>query len=320
MSHENDEEEDTHVVRLQIWSDLHLEYNKEDEPLVDPNADVLILAGDIGQGEMALPFIKKQLAASPTVQILYVLGNHEFHHHVYENVREFWAKVKLDRLFVLDNETVTLHGIHFLGCTLWSDFATNHVATKRRAQRSVHDYTRIQKRANYLRNFERASSNQVPEIPTRRLTVDDTIQHHKEALSWLNRELYAIGKKDDDNRPPVVVVTHHLPTFNSISDDFANWPLNGAFASHLDYLFKRHRIDIWIHGHVHCSKDYMLNKTRIICNARGFVRNGVVQNPRFNSALIINVEKRGETMPATDTTKCCGPREGVRIHEVVELP
>lgn len=46
---------------------------------------------------------------------------------------------------------------------------------------------------------------------------------------------------------------------------------------------------LWIHGHTHDSFDYLLNGTRVVCNPRGYVKDGVNENPRFDPELMIEV-------------------------------
>ena len=42
---------------------------------------------------------------------------------------------------------------------------------------------------------------------------------------------------------------------------------------------------LWIHGHTHGSRDYMLGQTRVICNPRGYPP----FNQQFNPNLVVEV-------------------------------
>ena len=44
---------------------------------------------------------------------------------------------------------------------------------------------------------------------------------------------------------------------------------------------------LWIHGHTHGSKDYMLGDTRVICNPGGYPHRW--ENPNFIPRLIVEV-------------------------------
>ncbi len=63
-------------MRLQILSDLHLEFGDRQRPR--PLADVVVLAGDIHQGKAGLTWAKRNF---PNTPVIYVLGNHEFYRH-----------------------------------------------------------------------------------------------------------------------------------------------------------------------------------------------------------------------------------------------
>jgi len=89
---------------------------------------------------------------------------------------------------------------------------------------------------------------------------------------------------------PTVVVTHHAPSFKSVVPRFADSLLSACFASNLDQLMGFS--ELWIHGHMHDSLDYMANGTRVICNPRGYCRyEGSQENAEFNSNIMIEVRK-----------------------------
>lgn len=49
-------------------------------------------------------------------------------------------------------------------------------------------------------------------------------------------------------------------------------------------------VDLWIHGHMHGSFDYVVAECRVVCNPRGYVPKGQsAENPAFNARLIIEV-------------------------------
>ena len=74
-------------MKLQLASDLHLEFLQRfpGERLITPapNADVLILAGDISNGTDAIG-----LFDSWPVPVVYVAGNHEFYGNHWAGLRE----------------------------------------------------------------------------------------------------------------------------------------------------------------------------------------------------------------------------------------
>ena len=89
---------------------------------------------------------------------------------------------------------------------------------------------------------------------------------------------------------PTVVVTHHAPSPRSIHPRFAGLPLNVCFVSDTEHLLEGRRVALWIHGHTHDSFDYVANGTRVVCNPRGYAKNGINENPAFDPGLIITLD------------------------------
>jgi hypothetical protein len=38
------------------------------------------------------------------------------------------------------------------------------------------------------------------------------------------------------------------------------------------------------------SFDYRVGNTRVVCNPRGYAKNGINENPEFNPALVLNLD------------------------------
>jgi calcineurin-like phosphoesterase family protein len=85
------------------------------------------------------------------------------------------------------------------------------------------------------------------------------------------------------------VITHHAPSPASIHPRFAGSLMNACFVSRADDLLDGSRVQLWIHGHTHDSFDYQLNGTRVVCNPRGYARDGVNENARFDPDFIVEV-------------------------------
>ena len=62
---------------------------------------------------------------------------------------------------------------------------------------------------------------------------------------------------------------------------------NAAFASDLSDVITRRRPAIWIHGHIHKFRDYMADKTRVICNPRGY--SGERYTSGFRDSFVIDL-------------------------------
>lgn len=61
-------------MKLYVLSDLHLEFSTFEPSQAD--ADIVVLAGDIGKGTSGIEWARN---AFPDIEIVYVPGNHEFY-------------------------------------------------------------------------------------------------------------------------------------------------------------------------------------------------------------------------------------------------
>lgn len=73
----------------------------------------------------------------------------------------------------------------------------------------------------------------------------------------------------------------------SVHPRFADSVISAGFVS--DCLGLLGRSSLWIHGHTHDSFDYSVYGTRVICNPRGYFRNGENENPGFNPGLCVDI-------------------------------
>lgn len=78
-----------------------------------------------------------------------------------------------------------------------------------------------------------------------------------------------------------MVITHHAPSRKSIHPRFARSLLSACFVSDAERFLGGSRVQLWVHGHTHDSFDYLVNGTRVICNPRGYAKDGVNENLRF---------------------------------------
>ncbi len=84
-------------MKLHILSDLHTEFSDFEAPETD--ADVVVLAGDIGVGTGGIEWAAGQF---PDVPVVYVPGNHEFYGHDIGTTDRLQAAAPGD-IHVLDN-------------------------------------------------------------------------------------------------------------------------------------------------------------------------------------------------------------------------
>lgn len=246
-------------MKLGVVSDLHL--SRAPQALPVNNADVYVVAGDLGRPEQAIGWARE--LGKP---VLYVPGNHEFYGGSLPGVTRELRRLAMDsQVHVLDNEEVCIGGVRFIGSTLWSDFLLDGEGpgrdeAVRAALRMMHDFRRV-----FADEEQQAL-----------FTPEHAAALCRRNAAWLRQRL-------DRTWPGrTVVITHHAPSAASIEPRFAGSPLNGCFASHLDDLLDGDRVALWIHGHMHHSVDYRLRGTRVVCNPRGYVTDGRSENPKFD--------------------------------------
>lgn len=249
-------------MKLQVLSDIHLEFSNFIPPKTD--VDIIVLAGDIGKSADGLDWARKTW---PDKEIVAVLGNHEFYSHDMPEERAYQQAVAKERgVHLLDNSEVILNGVRFLGATLWTDFKLfgydQESYAIQAAQRGLNDFRLIREDGKLF-------------------TAKRSQELHEESVKWLKLKL----SEPFDGK--TVVVTHHCPSMLSVADRFKNDLLSACFASNLDELFGKY--DLHIHGHTHDYIDYVSEGTRVICNPRGYVRNGRSENLKFDAGLVVEV-------------------------------
>lgn len=241
-------------MKIQLASDLHLEWLTRKFPgervvrLLN-DCDLLVLAGDIHNGTAGI-----EAFADIEVPTLYVMGNHEFYEQDWKATRQAIKEAaRGTKIQILDNDSVEIDGVRFLGCTLWTDFLS-----------SDHDQSMAMLEAGAaIADFRliRNGSNVFSTI--------DALADHIASKTWLEQQLalpYA-GK--------TVVITHHAPHPLSIAARFQENLLNAAFVSNLEQLVRK--ADLWLHGHVHDSFDYQVGKCRVVANPRGYPQRGTTR-------------------------------------------
>lgn len=253
-------------MRIALLSDIHLSVNVL--PFPDVNADVVVLAGDISRPVQAIEW-----ARSCPAPVVYVAGNHEFYGSdlisTYENLNRLSQGTQIH---VLERSAYVHNGVRFLGCTLWSDYRLFECAEDRAlgidlATKSIRDFTHIKVSPDFPDLFTPAISQLV----------------FLQTVAWLD-DCFA-----RDNTTPTVVVSHFAPTRLSISPLFTHSAINSSFVSDLEDRIKIWQPALWLHGHTHGSFDYRVGNTRVICNARGYAKNGLNENPDFADAYVIDL-------------------------------
>ena len=247
-------------MKLHILSDIHIEFAPFRIPETD--ADVIILAGDIGVGLDGVLWAKDQYKDKP---IVYVPGNHEYYQHDISLIEQLKSS-STDNMYVVDNEVCIIGDVRFLCATLWTDFA---LYGEREKYFSIHHAKNNMSDFSVIRNV------------CRTFRPDDSVRLHNYSRDWLKHMLSELfnGK--------TVVVTHHVPSPQSIAPRFQRDLLTPAFTTDLEYLMDGSRVALWVHGHTHDVHDYSVFDTRVVCNPRGYVP--YEQSRGFDPEFVIDI-------------------------------
>ena len=253
-------------MQLAILSDLHLTVADMAAPVSD--ADVVILAGDIARPQQAIAW-----ASQFSVPVIYVPGNHEYYGgSLTGTLASLRALAAGTNVHILEKDDIILDGVRFLGCTLWTDFRLSSTPEEREVA--------INMASELVRDFSRIKMD---EISDALFTPLMSRQIFDASLTWLEQQ-FALPFSGT-----TVVVSHHAPTTGSIHPRYAGSPLNACFVSDIAEKLEEWSPALWVHGHLHDSSDYQVKNTRVVCNSRGYARDGTPENPLFDPHLLIAI-------------------------------
>lgn len=264
---------------VRLMSDLHTEFwklHKRERMLLgvipvmpEDKETVLCIAGDLGllhQPTTWLVLLKN--LAERFKAVIYVCGNHEFYNNPYFNRVKWFAKeMKLpDNVHMLEDDFVCIDGVAFIGATLWTSFNSRDPLAMMHAATGMTDFEAI----------KYGSGCRIRPLHTADIFYDS------------KGFIFGALKTFRDLQIPTVVITHHAPSFMSVSSKYRGDLLNHAFATELGYDIIDIGPQIWLHGHMHDSFDYMLGDTNVICNPYGY--NGHALNMKFKRKLRLEVK------------------------------
>ena len=198
-------------MKIRVLSDLHLELHPLSNLNFNNQADVVILAGDIGNPfESSYVHLLRKLSLTHA-QVIVITGNHEYYNHTIEEVEVRMRKLCSDNIHYLQKDVFIYQDVKFIGCTLWSAIKDESLC------KYMNDFT-------WIKDF----------------TFDQYCKLHEDHKLWLEEEL----TKPHDK---ICVITHHLPLIRLTDVEYIDHPLNSFFASDIDVK----GADYWCYGHTH---------------------------------------------------------------------
>jgi Icc-related predicted phosphoesterase len=252
-------------MRLQIFSDVHLDVEDVFVPRLSPGVDVVVVPGDLCEGiDRGMRWLRHHLGDE--VAIVMVAGNHEYFAKLRPEERlAGLAAGREHRIVFLDDSAVVIDGVRFVGSTLWADYGL--FGADRREEMMQ------------FAGWRMMDHRRILEEPGRFITPAESLSLHEEARKFVDQ---ALAEAFDG---PTVVVTHHGPHPRSLADRYRDDLLSAAFISDLSPVIDRHQPDLWVHGHTHVGFDYSVGRTRVICNPHGYGD----ENPIFDPELVVEI-------------------------------
>jgi Icc-related predicted phosphoesterase len=262
-------------MKIQVFSDLHADVLQIKPIVVANNIDAVLVAGDTCEGVLhAFEHLRKIVPLH--IPIVMTMGNHEFYRRfVPDELALARSHGPTFNIHVLENDTITLSGaggsggVRFLGATLWTDYRifgeANQAATMNACAKGMNDHRLIgwQKK------------------PWLRFRPQEAALLHHRSKTYLEGVLATPFEGT-----ATVVISHTAVHWNSIHPKYRSDPVTGSFLSDQSALIERYQPTLWVHGHVHNSSDYVVGKTKVLCNPHGYG----TENPDFDAALVVELE------------------------------
>jgi len=274
---------------VRLFSDIHLELEYSFRiPNLKEN-QVIILAGDIGsQSRSKTLNIDIENFLIDTLKygsiVIYVAGNHEFWgsriDKFHRLIREF--ERKNSNFYFLDNESLFINDIEFIGSTLWTDFNNEDPLTYLEIGGSK-SYGRTANTSNDYRKIKYKDNNQY-----RKINTLDTLKLHKQAIRYIKSRI--------NQKHTQFVISHYAPSEIFLDKDrYSEERKNGykheitkyAYYSELEELAEN--FQFWAAGHTHFYVNITKNGVRYLSNPRGYANVDKYRVALFNPNLIIQV-------------------------------
>lgn len=220
---------------VQVCSDIHLERDdiSDISKIITPDAEILVLAGDIGNPMKSIynNFLNYY---SKLFNIIFIItGNHEYYgNSMIETNKKIEEICDLyDNIHFLNNKTFKYEGILFIGTTLWSLIPE--------------DYTVY---------------NQLSSMNDFKLIKEFTLEEYRKL--FINNVKFIKNNLEENS----IIITHHAPSMKCVAEEYKYDKVNCCFASDLDELFMNNKVIGWIYGHTHNNLSLISNEKFMYSN------------------------------------------------------
>lgn len=280
-------------MKVQIVSDIHLEFRKTFDSLFVPSAPILCLLGDIcicandAEYKKFVSFI--QWCSSKYQCVIHITGNHEYY-STYANKRGIGntmeaVHIKLRKLEkqiqnykFLNNKMLSIKEgrktYNFIGTTLWTFVEKNN---REKFKNRMNDYSDIYVVNEEYKKAKKEKKDITNINPIRKYHPNDMVKIHKRNIGFIKRCIKSIGKRNNVN----ILLTHHKPIADSTPDEYTqayevDLPALGLLKKPIHFAF---------HGHTHKPYNKIINGVVCMSNPKGYAN----QRTRFNPKLVVDL-------------------------------
>lgn len=274
------------------------------------NYPILIAAGDIGEGNMGVEWLK-----SFECDVVYVTGNHEYWSHdimtVDRNIEHYIQQNNIKNIHFLNNKSVVINGMRFIGGTLWTSLG-GFLPWLERNQiikyfGAMGDFKKIHATSwytpeNTARLTKFLSINGVDENKIKDMLDNKYFNPLIEIEKYTQTVEYFIEELSNKYEGTTIIVSHHMPSYESWMKKFSvsHEYIKGEWVNNEKYLLESAKGNVppskdivmlsfyandlkdlmygefapsyWLHGHLHLGIDDMIGRTKIVSSPVGYLK------------------------------------------------
>ena len=279
-------------MKLQLLSDLHLESQPDFQTHPAADANVLVLAGDIGSYQSGSKLQDQDFGLtrfSPLygwpVPVYFVPGNHEYDaldfDQAHARLRQTCARLGITWL---DREIVSLpysasdgSALRLIGTTLWTDFDALAPQEYGPDSKALAETLKARDKAFRAADFYLKKTGTLRNgLPFLSQAVRD---EGLQCQAWLRDAL------SQPFEGKTIVVTHFAPSLHSADPRYGRVPGTAGFCNALDDLLPH--AALWLHGHLHTPQNYVHNGCRVVANPLGYAHKN--EQAYFRADAVIEI-------------------------------
>jgi predicted phosphodiesterase len=279
-------------MKLQLLSDLHLESQPDFQTRPAADADVLVLAGDIGSYQSGSKLQDQDFGLtrfSPLygwpVPVYFVPGNHEYDaldfDQAHARLRQTCARLGITWL---DREIISLpytacdgSALRLIGTTLWTDFDALAPQGSGTDSKALSETLKARDKAFRAADFHLKKTGTLRNgLPFLSQAVRD---EGLQCQAWLR------GALSQPFEGKTIVVTHFAPSLHSADPRYGRVPGTAGFCNALDDLLPH--ATLWLHGHLHTPQNYVHKGCRVVANPLGYAHKK--EQAHFRADAVIEI-------------------------------